>query len=168
MADGRRRRETKSGYDQILVDPHFQDIKDTNEVVRSLKGTKAGKNLRTILGGDIEHVFREKAKLREAISSNTLAAGVVFGGTKQFFGSTGGFGAVLAQLRALGKKATAGTLTDTEAKFLEDQTKFSTDEGKFRRLLSRRNEVVKAREEVESTRRRSPGRTQTILTRREG
>ena len=131
-------------------------------------GTKAGRSIRTILGEDFEHVFKEKNKLGITISANPLAASAVFGSTETPFLGSKGFTGTLALFKQLAEKAASGNLSASEKAFLDKQTSFSTDQGKFNALLSRRNAVVKAREEVEAGRRRSPGRTQTILTRREG
>lgn len=130
------------------------------------KGTEGGRQISTILGEDFEHVFKEKDRLRRQAAANPLAAAAVFDNVKPFLGSRG-FTETLGIFKSLADQAASGTLSEQQKQFLEDQTRFSNDQGKFTSLLGRRDEVVKQRELVEAARKRSPGRTQTILTRRE-
>lgn len=143
------------------------------DLARGTKG-KYGEAIRTILGGDPEHVFRERARTRSQVSVNPLAASAVFGGGGvSFAANTADEGGrqdmlnSLSFLKTLTLKARAGTLNPEEQKFLLQQARFGSDLGKFQRLVGRREEVVKQREAVEAFRRRAPGRSQTILTRRE-
>jgi hypothetical protein len=123
----------------------------------------------TILGSDPEHVFAEKRRLSRAIEAKPLAGAAVFGEGIPFFGGQqGSFSGALETMKELIAKSKSGTLSDTEKEFLQKQARFGSREGTFRRLVGRRASVVRAREEAEAARRRSPGRTQTILTRREG
>jgi len=124
---------------------------------------KSFNKIKTILGGDFDHVKAEKRRLVGTIKANPLAASLFFNplASPAIATKTMGF------FRPLLHKAQQGQLTDQEKAFIEEQSKFSTEQGKFNALLGRQEEVVKQREAIEASRRRAPGRTQTILTRRE-
>lgn len=139
----------------------------TQSILKHITREGFGQKVHTILGSNPEHVFREKRRLGRQISADPLAGAAVFGTAETPFFGGGSFSEKFGYIRDLGKKATLGTLTDEEKEFLVRQAKFGERHGLFNRLRARREEVVKQREAVEAFRRRSPGRSQTILTRRE-
>ena len=124
--------------------------------------------VQTILGSDPEHVFREKQRLSREISANPLAAIAAFGTSDRPIMGSGGLSQSIATIRALGDRAFGETITPEDAQRLQQELIFAQRHGAFNRLTQRRAEVVKQREAIEAARKRAPGRTQTILTRREG
>lgn len=135
-------------------------------VARAASGLqgKYGRDIRTILGGDPEHVFKEKRRLNAQIAANPFAAAALFGTGRQAFFGGGSFSGKLGTMRGLISKASAGSLSDMEKRFIEEQAEFGSRHGAFNRLLGRQAGIIAQRENVEAFRRRQPGRTQTILT----
>jgi len=121
----------------------------------------------TILGGELQNTSAPRKRLNRILGDPLTASTVFQSGDFPKDGITD-FNEFKKLFTILSKKAQSGRLTPQDREVLSSYRQFTERNKAFTSLKNRSAEIVKQREMVESSRRRSPGRTQTILTRREG